>query len=68
IWAAVVLLVHHLVVYSASSLFQDMFFMNGQALTVVAFGAFLGGVVSIANKVGNYLRSRSARLVNSGRS
>ncbi|MBV8704272.1 MAG: hypothetical protein JO118_11230, partial [Acetobacteraceae bacterium] len=48
IWAAVVLLVHHLVVYSASSLFQDMFFMNGQALTVVAFGAFLGGVVSIA--------------------
>ena len=54
IWAAVVLLVHHLVVYSASSLFQDMFFMNGQVLTVVAFGAFLGGVVSIAMRLGEF--------------
>ena len=52
--AAVVLFVHRLVAYSAPPLFQDVFFMNGEALTVVAFGAFLGGVVSIATRLAEF--------------
>lgn len=56
IWGAVVLLVSYLVLHPFSPVFRDMFFMNGQMLIVVAFGAFIGGVISIATRLGEFSR------------
>lgn len=56
IWGAVVLLVSFLVLHPFSPVLKDMFFMNGQMLIVVAFGAFIGGVISIATRLGEFSR------------
>ncbi len=56
IWAAFLVLVRLLVDSGISPLSKDLFFMDGQALAVVASGAFLGGIVSIATRLREFSR------------
>jgi hypothetical protein len=56
VWAILVLVVRLLSDSGISSIVPDLFFMNGRVLTVVASGAFLGGIISIVSRLREFSR------------
>jgi hypothetical protein len=58
VWAIVVFGVHLLAHSKINALFNEIFFMNGKALAVIASAAFIGGVVSIATRLREFSQKR----------